>query len=98
MLTPATITGGNLQTVNTNEIQELSEFRIEFKTPVPLAINCVIEIKFPSDLKISGSTLTSVRGVSLFGVSRDLIGSISKQFMSKCARFLVQYIHHTQWM
>ena len=38
-----------------------------------------MEIKFPDDVEINGADLTNVRGLSLFGASRTLSGSINTQ-------------------
>jgi hypothetical protein len=81
VLNPASISVATVSTVN-KVVQEKAEYKIEFKTPVPLSIGCVIDIKFPPEIQLNSADLTNVRGLSLFGASRTLNGTISKILLS----------------
>ena len=46
--------------------------RVTFPSPVPLDSGCLIDIIFPSDLPITQTDLTNIRGVGLFGTSKTM--------------------------
>ena len=69
---PASISTATLTYLDTQQVQTLAVFRLTFPSPVPLDSGWLIDIQFPSDLPITTTDLTSVRGVGLFGPSKTM--------------------------
>ena len=75
--TSAAVYNTTLQANDTTIVQELAVFRVQFFVPVPLDSGCIIDVTYPSDFTLSGSNLTTVQGIGLFGGSRTLTGSVN---------------------
>ena len=74
--TAADITTGTISSIDTRIVQTLTTMRLVFPSPVPLDAGCLFSITFPTDLELTNTSLTQVRGVGLFGPSKNLTFSI----------------------
>lgn len=75
--TAATLYDGSIASIGSTIVQSKAEFRVSFVSPVPLSEGCLIDVVFPDDFQISGSDLTNVRGMNLFGSRRELSNTIN---------------------
>ena len=70
--TAADITSGTISSIDTRIVQTLTTMRLVFPSPVPLDAGCIFNITFPIDLQLTTTNPTQVRGVGLFGPSKNL--------------------------
>ena len=75
--TAADITTGTISSIDTRIVQNFTTMRLVFPSPVPLDAGCLFYITFPTDLELTTTNLTQVRGVGLFGPSKNLTFSIN---------------------
>ena len=90
---PADITSGTISSIDTRVVQTFTTMRLVFPSPVPLDAGCIFHITFPSDLALSTTNLTQIKGVGLFGPSKNLTFSInttSRQisFTNGCSTYI----------
>jgi hypothetical protein len=50
---------------------------LNFPSPVPLDIGCIITLKFPAEITLTAALLTKIEGYGLFGAVKTLTGTLT---------------------